>query len=136
MKIDKTTKIVTSINWDGYFIQPDGTIEPTYSFTDYNENSGNKVFMNVQGKDVYVVRQEIEGKECWVPVKVNGNYVEVQNNGDKTYHEKYTTFPKYPKYVQIKIGGNRYYLDGVEVKDNILYALSWDYRKNDYNLFY
>ena len=92
--------------------------------------------MNVQGKDVYVVRQEIEGKECWVPVKVNGNYVEVQNNGDKTYHEKYTTFPKYPKYVQIKIGGNRYYLDGVEVKDNILYALSWDYRKNDYNLLY
>lgn len=77
VKIDKTTKIVTSINWDGYFIQPDGTIEPTYSFTDYNENSGNKVFMNeCTGKDVYVVRQEIEGKECWVPVKVNGNYVE------------------------------------------------------------
>lgn len=135
VKKDKSGNI-TYINWDGYYIQSDGTIEPTYSFTDYNENSGNKVFMNVQGKDVYVVRQEIEGKECWVPVKVNGNYVEVQNNGDKTYHEKYTTFPKYPKYVQIKIGGNRYYLDGVEVKDNILYALSWDYRKNDYNLLY
>lgn len=124
------------INWDGYYIQSDGTIEPTHSFTDYNETSGNKVFMNVQGKEVYVVRQEIDGKEYWVPVKVNGNYVEVQNNGDKTYHEKYTTFPKYPKYVQIKIGGNKYYLDGVEVKDNILYALSWDYRKNDYNLLY
>ena len=135
VKKDKSGNI-TYINWDGYYIQSDGTIEPTYSFTDYNENSGNKVFMNVQGKDVYVVRQEIEGKECWVPVKVNGNYVEVQNNGDKTYHEKYTTFPKYPKYVQIKIGGNRYYLDGVEVKDNILYALSWDYWKNDYNLLY
>lgn len=133
VKKDKSGNI-TYINWDGYYIQSDGTIEPTYSFTDYNENSGNKVFMNVQGKDVYVVRQEIEGKECWVPVKVNGNYVEVQNNGDKTYHEKYTTFPKYPKYVQIKIGGNKYYLDGVEVKDNILYALSWDYRKNDHNL--
>ena len=132
VKKDKSGNI-TYINWDGYYIQSDGTIEPTYSFTDYNENPGNKVFMNVQGKDVYVVRQEIEGKECWVPVKVNGNYVEVQNNGDKTYHEKYTTFPKYPKYVQIKIGGNRYYLDGVEVKDNILYALSWDYWKNDYN---
>lgn len=39
VKIDKTTKIVTSINWDGYFIQPDGTIEPTYSFTDYNDQS-------------------------------------------------------------------------------------------------
>lgn len=124
------------INWDGYYIQSDGTIEPTHSFTDYNETSGNKVFMNVQGKEVYVVRQEIDGKEYWVPVKVNGNYVEVQNNGDKTYHEKYTTFPKYPKYVQIKIGGNKYYLDGVEVKDNILYALSWDYWKNDYNLLY
>lgn len=135
VKKDKSGNI-TYIDWDGYYIQSDGTIEPTYSFTDYNENSGNKVFMNVQGKDVYVVRQEIEGKECWVPVKVNGNYVEVQNNGDKTYHEKYTTFPKYPKYVQIKIGGNRYYLDGVEVKDNILYALSWNYRKNDYNLLY
>ena len=135
VKKDKSGNI-TYINWDGYYIQSDGTIEPTYSFTDYNENSGNKVFMNVQGKEVYVVRQEIDGKEYWVPVKVNGNYVEVQNNGDKTYHEKYTTFPKYPKYVQIKIGGNKYYLDGVEVKDNILYALSWDYWKNDYNLFY
>ena len=124
------------INWDGYYIQSDGTIEPTYSFTDYNETSGNKVFMNVQGKEVYVVRQEIDGKEYWVPVKVNGNYVEVQNNGDKTYHEKYTTFPLYPKYVQIKIGENKYYLDGVEVKDNILYALSWDYWKSDYNLLY
>lgn len=98
VKKDKSGNIIY-INWDGYYIQSDGTIEPTYSFTDYNENSGNKVFMNVQGKDVYVVRQEIEGKEHWVPVKVNGNYVEVQNNGDKTYHEKYTTFPKYPKYV-------------------------------------
>ena len=135
VKKDKSGNI-TYINWDGYYIQSDGTIEPTHSFTDYNENSGNKVFMNVQGKEVYVVRQEIDGKEYWVPVKVNGNYVEVQNNGDKTYHEKYTTFPKYPKYVQIKIGGNKYYLDGVEVKDNILYALSWDYRKYDYNLLY
>lgn len=71
------------INWDGYYIQSDGTIEPTHSFTDYNETSGNKVFMNVQGKEVYVVRQEIDGKEYWVPVKVNGNYVEVQNNGEK-----------------------------------------------------
>lgn len=132
----KTDSGNVKINWDGYYIQSDGTIEPTHSFTDYNETSGNKVFMNVQGKEVYVVRQEIDGKEYWVPVKVNGNYVEVQNNGDKTYHEKYTIFPKYPKYVQIKIGGNKYYLDGVEVKDNILYALSWDYWKNDYNLLY
>lgn len=44
-----------TINWDGYIIGNDGIIVPT-PFTDYNETSGNKVFMNVQGKDVYAVR--------------------------------------------------------------------------------
>lgn len=120
VKIDKTTKIVTSINWDGYFIQPDGTIEPTYSFTDYNDQSGNKVFMNVQGKDVYVVRQEIDGKEYWVPVKVNGNYVEVQNGGEKVRNTDLSFFdPNYgTPYVQIKIDGEKYYLDGAEIENN------------------
>lgn len=136
VKIDKTTKIVTSINWDGYFIQPDGTIEPTYSFTDYNDQSGNKVFMNVQGKDVYVVRQEIDGKEYWVPVKVNGNYVEVQNGGEKVRNTDLSFFdPNYgTPYVQIKIDGEKYYLDGAEIENNIFFALRWDVSKTKYNI--
>lgn len=135
VKIDKTTKIVTSINWDGYFIQPDGTIEPTYSFTDYNDQSGNKVFMNVQGKDVYVVRQEIDGKEYWVPVKVNGNYVEVQNGGEKVRNTDLSFFDPYygTPYVQIKIDGEKYYLDGAEIENNIFFALRWDVSKTKYN---
>lgn len=133
VKIDSNGNV--TINWDGYFIGNDGIIVPA-PFTDYNDTYGNKVFMNVQGKDVYVVRREYDGKDYWVPVKVNGNYVEVQQNGDKVKHDKYTTWPLYPKYVQIKIGENKYYLDGVEVKDNIFYALGWDYRKNDYNLLW
>lgn len=138
VKIDKTTKIVTSINWDGYFIQPDGTIEPTYSFTDYNDQSGNKVFMNVQGKDVYVVRQEIDGKEYWVPVKVNGNYVEVQNGGEKVRNTDLSFFdPNYgTPYVQIKIDGEKYYLDGAEIENNIFFALRWDVSKTKYNKLY
>lgn len=129
VKKDKSGNI-TYINWDGYYIQSDGTIEPTYSFTDYNENSGNKVFMNVQGKDVYVVRQEIEGKEYWVPVKVNNNYVEVQNNGEKVNNEHFRPNLFSPNvFVKIKIGTEDYYLDGAEVKDNKFYALSWSYKK-------
>lgn len=136
VKKDKSGNI-TYINWDGYYIQSDGTIEPTYSFTDYNENSGNKVFMNVQGKDVYVVRQEIEGKEYWVPVKVNNNYVEVQNNGEKVNNEHFRPNLFSPNvFVKIKIGTEDYYLDGAEVKDNKFYALSWSYKKNDYSLLY
>lgn len=129
VKKDKSGNI-TYINWDGYYIQSDGTIEPTYSFTDYNENSGNKVFMNVQGKDVYVVRLEIEGKEYWVPVKVNNNYVEVQNNGEKVNNEHFRPNLFSPNvFVKIKIGTEDYYLDGAEVKDNKFYALSWSYKK-------
>lgn len=129
VKKDKSGNI-TYINWDGYYIQSDGTIEPTYSFTDYNENSRNKVFMNVQGKDVYVVRQEIEGKEYWVPVKVNNNYVEVQNNGEKVNNEHFRPNLFSPNvFVKIKIGTEDYYLDGAEVKDNKFYALSWSYKK-------
>ena len=123
VKKDKSGNI-TYINWDGYYIQPDGTIEPTYSFTDYNETSGNKVFMNVQGKEVYVVRQEIDGKEYWVPVKVNGNYVEVQNNGYEVKHEKYSG-----SYVQIKVGEDKLYLDLAEYKNGQFIALTWDTKK-------
>ena len=87
-----------TINWDGYYIDNKGIIEPTYSFTDYNPDSGNKVFMNVQGKEVYVVRQEsTAGEVYWVPVKVDNNYVEVQNHGKKVQHFL-------SRYVQIKIG--------------------------------
>lgn len=124
VKKDKSGNI-TYINWDGYYIQSDGTIEPTYSFTDYNENSGNKVFMNVQGKEVYVVRQETTaGEVYWVPVKVDNNYVEVQNHGDKVKHYG-------SEYVQIKIGDEYYYLDKAEIKNGKFQALNWNHMKVD-----
>lgn len=136
VKKDKSGNI-TYINWDGYYIQSDGTIEPTHSFTDYNETSGNKVFMNVQGKDVYVVRQEIEGKEYWVPVKVNGNYVEVQNGGIKVKNTEVSGFFYYGQiYVQIKIDGEKYYLDGAEIENDKFYALRWNIDKSPYNKKY
>lgn len=111
VKIDKKSGNVT-INWDGYYIATNGVIEPTYSFVDYNSESGNKVFMNVQDKEVYVVRQKsTAGEVYWVPVKVDNNYVEVQNHGE----EVWVNFVQ--RYVQIKIGSEFYYLDKAEIKN-------------------
>ena len=115
-----------TINWDGYYIDNKGIIEPTYSFTDYNPDSGNKVFMNVQGKEVYVVRQEsTAGEVYWVPVKVDNNYVEVQNHGKKVQHFL-------SRYVQIKIGNEFYYLDKAEIKDGKFQAINWNNPKYEY----
>ena len=115
-----------TINWDGYYIDNKGIIEPTYSFTDYNPDSGNKVFMNVQGKEVYVVRQEsTAGEVYWVPVKVDNNYVEVQNHGKKVQH-------LLSRYVQIKIGNEFYYLDKAEIKNGKFQAINWDNPKYEY----
>lgn len=114
VKIDEDGN--ATINWNGYFIDDKGNINLTSQITDKNDVSGDKTFMTIyengQAKDVYVVRKDIEGTEYWVPVKVDVNkngvyqYVEIQNDGDKTYHDQYSTWlrPKY--YVQIKIGDN------------------------------
>lgn len=135
VKIDKKSGNV-KINWDGYYIQPDGTIEPTYSFTDYNDQSGNKVFMTItengQTKNVYVVNVN----NYWVPVKVdvnnNGNYkyVEIQKGIDpETGKEKLGGVVKNNEadksgyFVQIKIGDNKYYLDGAKYENGEFKAI-------------
>ena len=125
-----------TINWDGYIIGNDGIIVPT-PFTDYNETSGNKVFMNVQGKDVYAVRRTYDNIDYWVPVKVNGNYVEVQNGGNKVKNTEVSGFFYYGQiYVQIKIDGEKYYLDGAKIENNKFYALRWNIDKSPYNKKY
>ena len=129
---------ITGINWDGYWINSDGTdvtIEKISSlpdtFTDLNDKSGNKEFMTIkengQDKNVYVVKKN----GYWVPIKVNDNYVEIQENGNKIYNEKWDE-----SYVQIKIGEKKYYLDGASVKGNQFFALSWDHQKNDLSLLF
>lgn len=134
-----------TINWNGYFIDDKGNINLTSQITDKNDVSGDKTFMTIyengQAKDVYVVRKDIEGTEYWVPVKVDVNkngvyqYVEIQNDGDKTYHDQYSTWlrPKY--YVQIKIGDNYFYLDQAEYDDlnGNFDAIKWETRKNSIN---
>ena len=124
-----------TINWDGYWIKNDGTIEKTSSFTDYNEKSGNKVFMTIkengQDKNVYVVKKN----NYWVPVKVNDNYVEVQNNGEKVNNENFIPTPWSPNiFVKIKIGNEYYYLDKAEYNDQAqkLYVLSWSEKKYEW----
>ena len=84
---------ITGINWDGYWINSDGTdvtIEKISSlpdtFTDLNDKSGNKEFMTIkengQDKNVYVVKMN----GYWVPIKVNDHYVEIQEKGNKIYN--------------------------------------------------
>ena len=76
------------ISWNGYYIKDDGTIELTSQVEDINVNSGNKTFITItennEEKYVYAVKEKIEGIEYWVPVKVNNNYVEIQNKGKKS----------------------------------------------------
>ena len=143
VKIDEDGN--ATINWNGYFIDDKGNINLTSQITDKNDVSGDKTFMTIyengQAKDVFVVRKDIEGTEYWVPVKVDVNkngvyqYVEIQNDGDKTYHDKYSTWlrPKY--YVQIKIGDNYFYLDQAEYDDlnGNFDAIKWETRKNSIN---
>ena len=100
--IDKKTGNV-EIKWDGYYIKDDGTIELTSKIKDVNVNSGDKTFMTITEnnveKNVYVVKNNINGTEYWVPVKVNNNYVEIQNNGKPVPHY-------FSQHVQIDIGAN------------------------------
>ena len=128
---------ITGINWDGYYIKSDGTIELTSAFTDYNSDSGNKVFMTVtengQTKNVYVVKEN----NYWVPVKVNNNYVEVQNNGEKVNNENFRPTLLSPNiFVKIKIGNEYYYLDKAKYNKQTkkLYVLSWSERKYDWSV--
>ena len=75
------------ISWNGYYIKDDGTIELTSQVEDINVNSGNKTFITItennEEKYVFAVKEKIDGIDYWVPVKVNNNYVEIQNKGEK-----------------------------------------------------
>lgn len=88
------------IIWNGYYIKDDGTIELTSKVEDINVNSGNKTFITITEnnveKYVYAVKEKIDGIDYWVPVKVNNNYVEIQNNGQPVQRNN-------SQYVQIKI---------------------------------
>ena len=125
--IDKKTGNV-EIKWDGYYIKDDGTIELTSKIKDVNANSGDKTFMTITEnnveKNVYVVKNKINGTDYWVPVKVNGNYVEIQNNG-KVVKNDYTSIIKEHWHVQIKIGNKFYYLNGAMVENGNFIAADW-----------
>ncbi|MCC3361594.1 accessory Sec-dependent serine-rich glycoprotein adhesin, partial [Holdemanella porci] len=124
---DKKTGNV-EIKWDGYYIKDDGTIELTSKIKDVNANSGDKTFMTITEnnveKNVYVVKNKINGTDYWVPVKVNGNYVEIQNNG-KVVKNDYTSIIKEHWHVQIKIGNKFYYLNGAMVENGNFIAADW-----------
>mgnify|MGYP000596272885 CR=1 FL=1 len=118
---------ITGIKWDGYYIKDDGTddgtIELTSKIEDVNANSGDKTFMTItennKEKNVYVVKNNIDGTEYWVPVRVNGHYVEIQNNGKPVPHND-------SQHVQIDIGGNKYYLNGAKIIFGKFWAVDWD----------
>ncbi|MEE0079492.1 MAG: accessory Sec-dependent serine-rich glycoprotein adhesin [Holdemanella sp.] len=133
--IDKKTGNV-EIKWDGYYIKDDGTIELTSKIEDVNANSGDKTFMTItennKEKNVYVVKNNIDGTEYWVPVMVNGYYVEIQNDGKIVKNEYTSNIFKEHWHVQIEIGGKKYYLDGARVKNGKFIAADW----NGTNYFY
>lgn len=111
--IDKKTGNV-EIKWDGYYIKDDGTIELTSKVKDINYNSGHKTFITITEnnnveKYVYAEIVNIDGIDYWVPVKVNNNYVEIQNNGKPVPHY-------FSQHVQIDIGGEKYYLNGAKIE--------------------
>ena len=122
------------ISWNGYYIKDDGTIELTSQVEDINVNSGNKTFITItennEEKYVFAVKEKIDGIDYWVPVKVNNNYVEIQNKGEKVWNYNFIISDYY---VQIKIGNKYYYLDKAEYKEDnkYFYAISWDSRKLD-----
>ena len=91
------------ISWNGYYIKDDGTIELTSQVEDINVNSGNKTFITItennEEKYVFAVKEKIDGIDYWVPVKVNNNYVEIQNKGEKVWNYNFIISDYY---VQIK----------------------------------
>ena len=130
--IDEKTGNV-EIKWDGYYIKDDGTIELTSKIKDVNANSGDKTFMTItennKEKNVYVVKNNIDGTEYWVPVMVNGYYVEIQNDGKIVKNEYTSNIFKEHWHVQIEIGGKKYYLNGARVENGKFIAADW----NGYN---
>ena len=129
--IDKKTGNV-EIKWDGYYIKDDGTIELTSKIKDVNANSGDKTFMTITEnnveKNVYVVKNKINGTEYWVPVKVNNNYVEIQNNGKPVPHY-------FSQHVQIDVGGEKYYLNGAKIENGKFIAADWDGPNNKFSRY-
>lgn len=93
-----------NIKWNGYYITGEGKIEKLSPITDQNTVSGDKTFMTIyengQPKDVFVVKDHRNGADYWIPVKVNNNYVEIQNGGDKVHN---TEANKRGWFVQIKM---------------------------------
>lgn len=81
------------ISWNGYYIKDDGTIELTSEIEDINRNSGNKTFITItennEEKYVFAVKEKIDNIDYWVPVKVNNNYVEIQNKGGKVWNNNF-----------------------------------------------
>lgn len=124
------------ISWNGYYIKDNGTIELTSEIEDINRNSGNKTFITItennEEKYVFAVKEKIDNIDYWVPVKVNNNYVEIQNKGEKVWNYNFIISDYY---VQIKIGNKYYYLDKAEYKEDnkYFYAISWDSRKLDWS---
>lgn len=130
--IDKKTGNV-EIKWDGYYIKDDGTIELTSKVKDINYNSGHKTFITITEnnnveKYVYAEIENIDGIDYWVPVKVNNNYVEIQNNGKPV--------PLYfSQHVQIDIGGEKYYLNGAKIENGKFIAADWDGPNNKFSRY-
>ena len=148
VKIDKKSGNV-KINWDGYYIDQTGEIVPTKSFTDYNDKSGNKVFMTItengQTKNVYA--ENVNG--YWVPVKVDVNnngdykYVEIQKGINRETGEEVlggevlnNEADKRGYFVQIKIGDNKYYLDGAKYENGEFKAIEWSTSKYKNHFWY
>lgn len=130
VKFDETGN--AKISWNGYYIKDDGTIELTSEIEDINRNSGNKTFITItennEEKYVFAVKEKIDKIDYWVPVKVNNNYVEIQNKGEKVWNYNLIVSDYY---VQIKIGNEYYYLDKAEYNEDnkYFYAISWASRK-------
>ena len=130
--IDKKTGNV-EIKWDGYYIKDDGTIELTSKVKDINYNSGHKTFITITEnnnveKYVYAEIENIDGIDYWVPVKVNNNYVEIQNNGKPVPHY-------FSQHVQIDIGGEKYYLNGAKIENGKFIAADWDGPNNKFSRY-
>ena len=113
--IDNKNGTVT-VKFDGYYINSDGTWKNT-TYTDYNEISGNKVFINGH----FVVDKG--GK--WHEVLVDGKNVEYVGSVNKGIGIFKT------QYIQIRIGSELYYLDGAHEKDGKFYAIPWNESKNN-----
>ena len=125
-----------NIQWNGYYITGEGKIEKLSPITDQNTVSGDKTFMTIyengQPKDVFVVKDHRNGADYWIPVKVNNNYVEIQNGGDKVHN---TEAHKRGWFVQIKIGNAKFYLDKASYSNGQFNAIMWETSKYSGNLF-